>query len=395
MLLRSVRQEKRMTDVPVSLLDFVEGLPECAARQVLLPRRLAQPGDDFPWLARDYDAIRLAMLEELAARFPGRQRWTTADLEVVIVEVLAQALDQLHDMLDRVTAEATLEQARQPSSLRRLLASIGYDAAQRAGCSASALEQHWADHPQAMEDARIAGPLAVGEQRRMVTLDDYRQRLGEHPLVLRAGVRSLWRGSWPVMEITVLLPWAGWSLDTPLRFPSVGSPPATAGEVDGPLKQGIDAFHQARGLLPIDWKASPLPSCRALLQGYIEQWRMVGQAVVLRGAKEASIDLTLQIEVAPRYYRSEVRQAVEAALARRAGGFFERGRLGLGDDLHIGDLYQRLMALSGIESVRVLTFKRTGDEHPDCSRSGVIPLMGDEVAACGSLLLSLDGGIPG
>lgn len=106
---------------------------DCGVREVMLPAPLPTIGDDFPWATRDFEGFRIAMLEELAARFPERTRWTPADLEVVLVEVLAWALDQLSDMLDRVTAEAYLETARRPESLRRLLKFIGYDAIAHAG----------------------------------------------------------------------------------------------------------------------------------------------------------------------------------------------------------------------------------------------------------------------
>src|SRR5262249_32701696 len=80
---------------------------------------LPNVGDDFDWLTRDYDGFRLFMMEELAARMPERARWTPADLEVVLVEALAAVLDQLSDRADRVAAEAYLETARRPESVRR------------------------------------------------------------------------------------------------------------------------------------------------------------------------------------------------------------------------------------------------------------------------------------
>ena len=59
-----------------------------------MPRALPALGDDFDWLLRDYDGFRLFMLEELAARYPERRRWTPADLEVVLVEALAVDSDR-------------------------------------------------------------------------------------------------------------------------------------------------------------------------------------------------------------------------------------------------------------------------------------------------------------
>ena len=117
-----------MAERPLPVLAFGGGCPDCGSREAALPAPLALAGDDFDWSARDHETIRIAMLEELAARFPDRRRWSPADLEVALVEAFAAVLDQLSDMLDRVTAEAALETARRPVSVRRLLALVGYDA---------------------------------------------------------------------------------------------------------------------------------------------------------------------------------------------------------------------------------------------------------------------------
>ncbi len=122
-----------MAQTPEPNLIFAAGCADCAVREIQLPERAPEVGDDFDWLVRDYDGFRLFILEELAARFPERQRWTPADMEVVIVEALSVALDQLSDQLDRTQAEAFLETARRPDSVRRLLAMIGYDAVAMAG----------------------------------------------------------------------------------------------------------------------------------------------------------------------------------------------------------------------------------------------------------------------
>ena len=97
----------------------------------MLPLPLPGVADDFDWRARDYDSFRLFMMQELAYRFPERRRWTPADMEVVIVELLAAALDRASHALDAVQAERYLETARRPQSVRRLLKLIGYDAVER------------------------------------------------------------------------------------------------------------------------------------------------------------------------------------------------------------------------------------------------------------------------
>src|SRR5262249_16252966 len=121
--------ECRMAETPVARLEFKGRCPDCGERRVDLPPSQPDLGDDFAWHPPASDAIRLAMIEELAARFPEPSRWTPADLEVVVIEALAAGLDQLSDMADRVSAEAYLETARRPESVRRLLGFIGFDAA--------------------------------------------------------------------------------------------------------------------------------------------------------------------------------------------------------------------------------------------------------------------------
>ena len=81
-----------MAETPTSQLRFEGECPDCGDRQVQLPPPQPVLGDDFDWYVRDYDSLRLFMLEELAARFSERKRWTPADLEVVLVESLAAAV---------------------------------------------------------------------------------------------------------------------------------------------------------------------------------------------------------------------------------------------------------------------------------------------------------------
>ena len=205
-----------MADAPDMVLRFEGDCPDCGVREVHLPTALPDVGDDFDWHVRDYDDFRMFMLEELAARFPERSRWTPADIEVVVVEVFATVLDQLSDMLDRVAAEAFLQTARRPETIRRLLKFIGYDAVAVAkskdqidgdlsGESAiEALENSWRVNPFAMEQARRAGPREIHTQKRMVTTEDYAIRLREHPLVANAHAWTDWSGSWFTLYLAVI-----------------------------------------------------------------------------------------------------------------------------------------------------------------------------------------------
>ncbi|NVK41915.1 MAG: hypothetical protein HWE39_11785 [Oceanospirillaceae bacterium] len=129
-----------MANAPKLALTFHDHCGDCGRREAILPDALPRLGDDFDWLQRDYDGFRLAMLEELAARFPERRRWTPADMEVVLVEAFSVLLDQYSDSLDRSQAEAFLETARRPDSVRKLLSMIGYDAVAEAPSQAAVPE---------------------------------------------------------------------------------------------------------------------------------------------------------------------------------------------------------------------------------------------------------------
>jgi len=434
---------------PEVKLAFGQGCPDCGRRNVILPSALPDPGDDFDWQLRDYDGFRLFMMQELAARFPERSRWTPADLELVIVELLSTVLDQLSDTLDRISAEAFLETARQPASVRRLLGLLGYDAvsmaagqahlpdatadagedeaAQRqricgflpalqsylddyqgivealsadeqdalAACiidpqsadadalaavqlflekapefvrraSADALECYWASHPGNMNLHRQAGPRSVHEQRRMVTLNDYANRLEEHPLVHRAAAWSEWSGSWNSVQVAVIA-----------RDNSKLEQPIPA---DSDLRSMVNTFHREHGLPEVHWAVSP--SFRTGLRLYVDAWRMAGQEVLLQDARPVGISMSISVRVADHYFQSEVRYAVEQSLGTGPAGFFEPGRLCFGEDLHASDIFEVLMALDGVDAVCLNRFKRVGKQYSDQSDSGLIELDGLEIAVC-------------
>jgi hypothetical protein len=396
-----------MADNPTVQISFAGKCPDCGQRTVHLPAPLPEVGDDFDWQVRDYDGFRLFMMQELAARFPDRVRWTPADVEVTLVEVLAAALDQLSDTLDRVAAESYLETARRPESVRRLLRLIGYDAlalaqARQEGpfdptrasegdtrSDPERLDRYWLDNPQVMEQARQEGPRSIHTQRRMITLDDHQARLEEHPLVSRAQAWAQWSGAWPVVYVAVI-PTLRQGLDeSGVDYPVL-------------LQEAVTQFHRERDLpLPLLDLTTPL---RTVLNPYVETYRMLGQEVILRDAVEVGILISLSIQVNPNYFQSELRHAVERALGTGPEGFFTRGRLRFGEDLFAGDIFQTVMGLDGVDNVCLNRFKRVGDRFPDQSESGRIVLSGLEVATCdndtalparGYYYLTLEGGRKG
>lgn len=409
-----------MAVTPVADLHFFEpgergACHGCAERRIAIPAPLPDPGDDFDWRVRDYDGFRRFMLEELAARFPERTRWTAADMEVVIVEALAAILDQLSDMTDRVFAEAYLETARRPDSVRRLLSMIGYDAAAEADAldqididagtpvdeTNARLEQFWSRNPHAMDTARKAGPRAIRTQHRMVSTDDYAERMEDHPLVLRAHASTRWTGAWQSVFVAVI----AW--DTALMLDD--AVPQPAGDPDSPefvrrerLINDIEAFNERRRIEVPDWTLNP--SLRTVLRPYVDLYRMTGQEVILEDAVPVGIAIVISVIVNRNYFRSEVRAAVAATLGTGAGGQFEPGRLKFGEDLFASDIIAAVMALDGVDNTCLIRFKRAGNEFPDESASGRIRLEGLELAVCdndplrperGYLTIQVSGGMSG
>jgi hypothetical protein len=284
-----------MAELPPLKLVFEGTCPDCGNRLLEPQPALPSIGDDFDWLVRDFKGFRRFMLEELAARFPERSRWTPADLEVVLVEVLGAVLDQLSDTLDRVSSEAYLETARRPESVRRLLYLIGHDAAQVATArkqivpaggakvaTAEELDAYWLEYPSAMEEARRDGPAAIHQQRRMVTLEDYAERLEDHPLVLRAHAWSEWTGSWTTIRVAVV-GWDNLELDESPVYPT-------------DVQAAVTLFHEELGLASPDLKLGP--NIRRVLRPYLEAYRMVGQEVVLQDAQPVGINMALSLRVA-------------------------------------------------------------------------------------------------
>lgn len=446
-----------MARTPHPELFFSDGCSDCAERQVELPAALAPLGDDFDWLLRDYDSFRLFMMEELAARFPERRRWTPADMEVVIVETLAVVLDQLSDQLDRTLAEAFLETARRPASVRRLLSMIGYDAVTHAAASAAipqadepagespqerrarllnflpalrsllndyatqfealsptqqeqlqrfikdggnapepaldalqhfldhapafverarhqALERYWSAYPHAMDASRSAGPHAIHTQRRMVTEQDYAERMEEHPLVLQGHAFARWSGSWNTLYCALILR-NQLPLDTPLCTAALGS-----GEALGMLQNEVNAFYRSCGIERPDWAAEPTP--RTILRPYLDAYRMAAQEVFLLDAEPVGINIALSLRIAENYYQSEIRRQALQTLGSGLGGFFEAGRRGFGEGLYASDIIEALMALDGVKVVCLNRFKRVGKRYPNQADSGHIRLEGLEVAVC-------------
>lgn len=419
-----------MAELPPPRLVFDGFCPDCGARLADLPLPLPGVEDDFDWVARDYDSFRLFMMQELASRFPERRRWTAADMEVVIVELLAAALDRASHALDRVQGERFLDTARRPESVRRLLTLIGWqvdaglmsdlrlaeavrvaELVAKGGIAVAQpdgelLEDYWRRDPQAMEQARHDGPRRIAEQRRMVTLEDHAATLAAHPLVAIAQARLVWTGAWPTILISVLLE-DDLDLDGGLFDPAT-APPLPPGTAEVPnlmraaLWDEVVAYHRSLGLAlpPVNAQLSG----RRILRSLVEDYRMIGTEVFLEGARAAAITVTLSVRAKPGYFRSELRQALGQVFTADQGGFFEPGRLGFGETLYASDIIEAAIQVEGVAVACLNLFRRTGKGFEDRTGDGFITCDTDEFILClndrrrparGSLRIVVNGGEAG
>jgi hypothetical protein len=361
-----------MAELERPVLSFPKGCPDPGQREVKLPVPLPDIGIDFNWDIRDFETFRDAMLEDLVLRFPERKRWTPADMEIVLIEVFAAVLDQLSDMADRVVAESYLETARRPESVYNWLSFIGMNMEQLTSKTKEELIRYWTENPHQMEYWRQTGPGKIHTQKRMTSLADYATRLEDHPLVERAYASRHWGGAWPVVWVMVSL-WNNSELDQSI---------IENGEVILPTtrKEATDKFHDERGLRKPEW--TDQETIRDILRSYIAVYRTIGQEVFLMDIDTIGIDITLCLRIGINYYQSEVKREALRVLGRGPGGFFEPGRLKVGEDLHVSDFYERLMNLDGVEHMEVKTFKKVGNLYPNKADTGEIAMNANELAIC-------------
>ncbi|MEP3846893.1 MAG: hypothetical protein ABJM43_16270 [Paracoccaceae bacterium] len=397
-----------MAELADPKLIFDAGCPDCGERVADLPLPIPGVEDDFDWATRDYDSFRLFMMQELASRFPQRRRWTSADMEVVIVELLAAGLDRASHAIDRVQAERFLDSARRPESVRRLLKLIGYDATLRVDDAILAtrpeaslgqkVEGYWRDNPLAMEIARAEGPRLIAEQNRMVTLNDHADIIEGHPIVALARARLVGNGAWQTIFVSVLL-----EDDTPLDEPlHIGDPEDVPNQLRREIWAAVVMYHADRNL-PLPVVTNKL-TARRILRTVIEDYRMIGTEVLLEPANPAAINVTLSIRAKTGFFRSELKQALAQVFSTDEGRFFETGRLNFGEALYASDIIEAAMAVEGVGVACLNLFRRVGKGFEDQSADGVITVADDEFIECrserskpenGSLRIVVNGGEAG
>ena len=386
-----------MAELQPPELIWTKKASESGYRKVDLPDPLPKIDDSFDWQQRDFDSFQQAMWQELQERFPERKRWTSGDVETVLIDVFAAVLDQLSDMADRVSAEAYLETARRAESVLKWLDFIGYDPIEMRpelgadrGEAMKNLLKLYRNKPHELERDRQQGPASIRQQRRMVSLDDYAERLREHPLVMRAQTTPHWNGSWLDLYITVQL-WNDWRLDDHLSdddHSRTDDQQKIVRKLSVRRKDDIINFHLQNKLrMPKQDDANETPALlddqptiRLLLNDFLHRFRMAGQTIQLQDVIPVGIVIDVYVTVRENYFQSEVRREVERALGRGPTGFFRPGRLAFGQDVQLSDIYQVLMPLDGVENVRLQRFGKEKDQPTTFQQT--IVMAPEELAVC-------------
>jgi hypothetical protein len=108
-----------------------------------------RPSPEINYLAKDFDSFRRVIFDRLAITLPGWPERHTADIGVMLVELLAYAGDSLSYYQDAVATEAYLGTARQRISIRRHARLVDYR--MHEGCNARALVTLWTDADQSLD----------------------------------------------------------------------------------------------------------------------------------------------------------------------------------------------------------------------------------------------------
>lgn len=417
-----------MAERPPLLLEFdTGGCPDCGVRRVRMPTEPVPLGDGFDWSARDFEGFRRMMLERLAAENPDRQRWTQADLEVTLIELLAASLDRMSHALDVTFAERFLATARWPRSVVRLLAMIdgvgpalavirrllSPEERHRFGLNdpaqppATILVRILQAHPQLIDTAKAAGIADVNRIESLISIEDVRSSLEAVPLFAQVHVQARVQGGITWFDSAILM------RDSTLRLHD------RLGEL-GPARRDILEWFRmttARHLPPLglgfatgahlalqDDDAMRRTTIRTAVMMALGPLLPVSTRLRLTDGRRIGVFLRLCLEVAPGFFRSEVEMAARARLSARPGGLFDQSRLGFGQSIHVSDIQEAMMALPGVAGVIINALHLAGRPDTEATATGSLtPPSGRALSLdpdnpgpeTGYYLLKLSGGLIG
>lgn len=194
--------------------------------------------------------------------------------------------------------------------------------------------------PEALSDVRVNAPAAFLDTiERAITADDYATLAARHPAVRRAAATLRWTGSRYAVKVAIA-PYGGETVE-----------PA--------VLDGVAAF--------------------------LERYRRIGHDVEVTPATYVSLDVGIEVHVAPDYLRGHVEAALldvfGTGLRRSASrGLFAPDKLTFGEDIYLSRIIAAAQSVEGVANVVVTRFERQFVPSRDAIDSGVLPLGPQEIA---------------
>ena len=196
-------------------------------------------------------------------------------------------------------------------------------------------------NPEPTQQVRLRAPEAFRTQERAVTEDDYAAAAQRHPDVQRAACTRRWTGTFHTMFVTV----------------------------------------DRRGGTPVT------PEFERELRGFLERFRMAGYDLEIDGPRYVSLDVVLNVCVAPGYRRADVKRSLletfgKGELVDGTRGFFHPDNFTFGQAVYLSQIIARAMQVVGVQSVNVPPdgFKRFGEAPHGETDAGILPIHRLEIA---------------
>jgi hypothetical protein len=183
--------------------------------------------------------------------------------------------------------------------------------------------------PESMERAKQLAPEAFRTPRRAVTESDYAEIAGQLPGVQRAAAKFRWTGSWYTAFVSI----------------------------------------DPKGQEELD------PALRSSVSDVIESYRMAGWDIELNSPEFVPLEVALTACVAPGFFRSHVRKALDERLGSRrlpdgSLGFFHPDNFTFGQPVFLSQLSKAALDVAGVQSLTVDALRRWGSASTTALQEG-------------------------
>jgi hypothetical protein len=193
--------------------------------------------------------------------------------------------------------------------------------------------------PESLTQVRLYAPQAFRTQQRAVTEADYAEITQRFPGVRKALATRRWTGSWYTIFITV----------------------------------------DRSGGLPLD------QDFKEKLSQFLERYRLTGHDLELESPRLVPLAIALKITVAPNYFRSQVKAALQLAFSNQVLpdgrlAFFHPDNFTFGQPVYLSQVIAAALQVVGVQSVEATQFQRRGPVSRTALEAGQISFDRLEIA---------------